>query len=174
MSTVELAPVALPDFGMSTVEPAIPDATYEARIKTAWTRVQSAGLDALVVYADREHFATPGSTAHLMLFRHSHGRKTLPGRQRNFSALQNNCLMTPSGVVSSKSRAAQCCMILALRHASALTWWKPPGPPAASRVVSAPSTATHSSLVTSWEKNMAAHWRANRHLARRSVTRRNG
>ena len=57
MSTVELAPVALPDFGMSTVEPAIPDATYEARIKTAWTRVQSAGLDALVVYADREHFA---------------------------------------------------------------------------------------------------------------------
>ncbi len=57
MSTVELAPLALPDFGLPTIEPSVPASTYAARLKAAWHRAQAAGLDALVVYGDREHFA---------------------------------------------------------------------------------------------------------------------
>ncbi len=57
MSTVELAPLTLPDFGLPTVEPSVPASTYAARLKAAWNLAQAAGLDALVVYGDREHFA---------------------------------------------------------------------------------------------------------------------
>jgi hypothetical protein len=49
--------VKLPDFGRPRVEPAIPAATYAARIRTALARARARGLDALVVYADREHSA---------------------------------------------------------------------------------------------------------------------
>jgi len=54
---VRLAELELPSFGMPTVEPTIPAETYLARIKVAqnlwfWRR-----LNAVVVYADREHSA---------------------------------------------------------------------------------------------------------------------
>ena len=54
---VELAEIKLPEFGLPSVQPAIPLATYEARIDAALTRAGAAGYDALLVYGDREHFA---------------------------------------------------------------------------------------------------------------------
>jgi hypothetical protein len=60
MTTIELAPIDLPDFGLPTVEPSIPAETYRKRIKAvqAWTlQVAKLPLNALVIYGDREHFA---------------------------------------------------------------------------------------------------------------------
>ena len=54
---VELAEIALPEFGLPHVEPTIPAATYEARIAAARQRSTDARYDVLIVYADREHFA---------------------------------------------------------------------------------------------------------------------
>src|SRR5438552_3092411 len=54
---VELVEVDLPGFSLPGEEPVIPAATYQARIATARQRAADAGYDALVVYADREHFA---------------------------------------------------------------------------------------------------------------------
>ena len=55
--TVELAEIGLPDFGLPDVEPSVPAATYQARLASAADAAADAGLDALLVYADREHFA---------------------------------------------------------------------------------------------------------------------
>jgi hypothetical protein len=49
--------VELPDFGMPTAMPEIPEATYAARIERLRERADAAGLDRLLVYADREHSA---------------------------------------------------------------------------------------------------------------------
>src|SRR2546423_21144 len=54
---VELAEIALPEFGLPLEEPTIPAATYEARIAAARQRASDGGYDVLMVYADREHFA---------------------------------------------------------------------------------------------------------------------
>jgi Xaa-Pro aminopeptidase len=54
---VELAEIGLPDFGLPAVEPSVPEATYQARLASAASAAAGAGLDALLVYADREHFA---------------------------------------------------------------------------------------------------------------------
>lgn len=54
---VELAEIALPEFGLPRIEPTIPTTTYEARIAGARQRASDAGYDVLIVYADREHFA---------------------------------------------------------------------------------------------------------------------
>jgi Xaa-Pro aminopeptidase len=54
---IELAEIALPEFGLPSVEPVIPPATYAARVAAARQRAPAAGYDALIVYADREHFA---------------------------------------------------------------------------------------------------------------------
>jgi hypothetical protein len=54
---VELAEMALPEFGLPLIEPTIPAITYEARISGARQRASESGFDALLVYADREHFA---------------------------------------------------------------------------------------------------------------------
>ncbi|MCY3915429.1 MAG: aminopeptidase P family N-terminal domain-containing protein [Chloroflexi bacterium] len=56
-SRVELAEIELPEFGLPSVQPAIPLATYEARLDAARTRAAQSGYDALLVYGDREHFA---------------------------------------------------------------------------------------------------------------------
>ena len=54
---VELAEIGLPDFGLPDAEPSLPQAAYQARLAAAADSAAAAGLDALVVYADREHFA---------------------------------------------------------------------------------------------------------------------
>ena len=56
-SRVELAQIELPEFGLPSVQPSIPLATYEARLDAARKRASAAGYDALIVYGDREHFA---------------------------------------------------------------------------------------------------------------------
>jgi len=54
---VELAQITLPSFGLPTSEPTIPPHTYEGRLAEARRRAAASGYDALLVYADREHFA---------------------------------------------------------------------------------------------------------------------
>ena len=54
---VELGPVDLPRYDLPAEQPSVPAATYRARIAAAAAAAADAGLDALVVYADREHFA---------------------------------------------------------------------------------------------------------------------
>ncbi len=53
----QLRTIALPDFGMPADQPVIPAEIYEARIEAARRRARDAGLDVLIVYADREHSA---------------------------------------------------------------------------------------------------------------------
>ncbi|MFO1068927.1 MAG: aminopeptidase P family N-terminal domain-containing protein [Geminicoccaceae bacterium] len=52
-----LARIELPEFGMPTVQPEVPRATYARRLEALLARMAAAGLDALVVYGDREHAA---------------------------------------------------------------------------------------------------------------------
>jgi hypothetical protein len=47
----------LPDFGAPDAPPELPAATYRARLLKLRERMRAAGLDALLVYADREHSA---------------------------------------------------------------------------------------------------------------------
>jgi hypothetical protein len=54
---VELGLVDLPRYDLPVEQPSIPAATYQARIALAAAAAAEAGLEALVVYADREHFA---------------------------------------------------------------------------------------------------------------------
>jgi len=54
---VELAEIGVPDFGLPTAEPSVPTSTYQARLASAVHAAVDAGLDALLVYADGEHFA---------------------------------------------------------------------------------------------------------------------
>ena len=53
----ELRPIDLPEFGEPSIQPSVPTATYAARVAAALARAEAAGLDALVVYGDREHMA---------------------------------------------------------------------------------------------------------------------
>ncbi len=57
IGTPRLAEVELPDFGMPAAMPEIPPATYAARLERLRERAEAAGLDRLLVYADREHSA---------------------------------------------------------------------------------------------------------------------
>jgi creatinase/prolidase-like protein len=52
-----LAEVVLPDFGRPTVTPEIRPSVYAARLERLRERMERAGYDRLVVYADREHSA---------------------------------------------------------------------------------------------------------------------
>lgn len=54
---IRLASVSPPDFGLPRSQPAVGRAEYEARIEMARARAVQAGLDFLLVYGDREHFA---------------------------------------------------------------------------------------------------------------------
>ena len=53
--TAKLAPIDLPDFGTPTVEPGIGDHVYAGRLETFVEKLRTAGADAAVIYADREH-----------------------------------------------------------------------------------------------------------------------
>ena len=52
-----LTAIALPDFGLPTTEPALARRLYQARIERLRLRMASLGLDAVVIYGDREHVA---------------------------------------------------------------------------------------------------------------------
>ena len=52
-----LSEVDLPDLGRPSVTPEIPPALYAARLERVRERMEGAGYDRLVVYADREHSA---------------------------------------------------------------------------------------------------------------------
>lgn len=52
-----LKPIALPDFGVPRYIPKIAAETYQARFARFMDRIVAKGLDAAVVYADREHCA---------------------------------------------------------------------------------------------------------------------
>ncbi len=54
---VELGEVELPQYELPGEQPSIPAATYLGRLAAAAGAAAQAGLDALLVYADREHFA---------------------------------------------------------------------------------------------------------------------
>ena len=60
MATARLEPVELPDFGMPSAMPVLPDALYATRAERARARAAERGYDRLVVYADREHSANLG------------------------------------------------------------------------------------------------------------------
>lgn len=57
VTQVELAELALPQFGLPTIQPTIPVETYQARVELALSKATEAGHDALIVYGDREHSA---------------------------------------------------------------------------------------------------------------------
>jgi Xaa-Pro aminopeptidase len=55
--TARLAEVDLPDFGMPEGSPELPASIYAARLERLRGRMEAAGHDRLIVYADREHSA---------------------------------------------------------------------------------------------------------------------
>jgi len=52
-----LSSVTLPEFGLPTVEPQLGRSLYQARIERLRSRFTALGLDAVVIYGDREHVA---------------------------------------------------------------------------------------------------------------------
>jgi len=54
---MNISEIAVPDFGAPDRIPEIPVAVYRSRLTKLRERMQEAGLDALLVYADREHSA---------------------------------------------------------------------------------------------------------------------
>jgi hypothetical protein len=54
---VRLIDAKLPDFGVPEIRPALSRSLYAARFARFTERVRAAGLSAVAVYADREHFA---------------------------------------------------------------------------------------------------------------------
>jgi Xaa-Pro aminopeptidase len=54
---VTLRRIDLPEFGMPDTEPTLSAATYAARIAAAQRAATARGLDVLIVWGDREHFA---------------------------------------------------------------------------------------------------------------------
>lgn len=54
----ELAEIVLQEFELPRELPTIPPATYRSRLDGAYAAAEKNGFDALVVYGDREHFAT--------------------------------------------------------------------------------------------------------------------
>jgi hypothetical protein len=55
METIKLIDLDLPDFGMPETIPDFAPRIYRERLKQCEDRVRDGGLDAIVVYADREH-----------------------------------------------------------------------------------------------------------------------
>jgi hypothetical protein len=54
---VRLAEINLPEFELPRELPVVPAATYQARVDSLFAEIDRRGLDAVIVYGDREHFA---------------------------------------------------------------------------------------------------------------------
>jgi hypothetical protein len=52
-----LTQISLPDFGLPVTEPTLPRSLYQARIDRLRSAMAARGLDAVVIYGDREHVA---------------------------------------------------------------------------------------------------------------------
>ena len=57
MQSIHLRDVELPDFGVPGVRPELEAEVYQNRLRRLADRAAVAGLETIVVYADREHFA---------------------------------------------------------------------------------------------------------------------
>jgi Creatinase/Prolidase N-terminal domain len=57
MATAQLVSIDLPDFGTPMIEPLLGRDLYAQRLERLHARMREAGLDALVIYGDREHAA---------------------------------------------------------------------------------------------------------------------
>jgi Creatinase/Prolidase N-terminal domain len=57
MRQAQLCTIELPEFGVPTSEPVLLKDVYEHRIADLFSRMSTLGLDALVIYGDREHVA---------------------------------------------------------------------------------------------------------------------
>jgi hypothetical protein len=57
MTQARLAAISLPDFGEPVFEPTLPRAVFDGRINRLRGRMDEEGLDAVVIYGDREHAA---------------------------------------------------------------------------------------------------------------------
>ncbi|MFN8457987.1 MAG: hypothetical protein U0401_25605 [Anaerolineae bacterium] len=57
LKKIELTSIQLPEFGLPQQQPVISKQEYENRIELARAWARQAGLDFLLVYGDREHFA---------------------------------------------------------------------------------------------------------------------
>ena len=90
MIEVALKDVELPDFGLPEAQPEIPAATYESRLEAARRRAAEAGLNALLIYGDREHSA---NLAYLTGFepRFEEALLVLPGREIPTLVVGNEC-----------------------------------------------------------------------------------
>ncbi|MBG1233292.1 aminopeptidase P family N-terminal domain-containing protein [Aestuariivirga litoralis] len=57
MRQPQLTTITLPEFGLPSTEPALGRSLYQARIERLRSRFVAQGLDAVVIYGDREHVA---------------------------------------------------------------------------------------------------------------------
>lgn len=57
MPAIRLVDIELPEFGVPETRPALPAALYSERLFQLSERARAASLNAIVIYADREHFA---------------------------------------------------------------------------------------------------------------------
>ncbi|MER3484386.1 MAG: hypothetical protein C4332_15845 [Meiothermus sp.] len=60
MPKVSFVSLELPEIGVPSEVPEIPDAVYQERFRRLEAAREGAGLDALALYADREHAANLG------------------------------------------------------------------------------------------------------------------
>jgi Xaa-Pro aminopeptidase len=57
MTRIKLVDLELPDFGVPREQPELPRSLYDLRLQAFSSAVEKAGLNAAVIYADREHSA---------------------------------------------------------------------------------------------------------------------
>jgi hypothetical protein len=57
MTTIRIAEIELPEFGIAEERPSLAPGIYAARMADLERRMKADGLSTLIVYADREHFA---------------------------------------------------------------------------------------------------------------------
>lgn len=108
---VTLKPVATPDFGLPVELPVLPDSLFRPRLERFRAAMKTAGLDAVVVYADREHYA---NFRYLVGFepRFEEGVLVVTQNDPSYILLGNECFpMHPHAKIPAKGML---CQILSL------------------------------------------------------------
>src|SRR5437773_10630928 len=57
MSVIRLIDIELPSFGIPDTQPQLPTSLYSERLRRLSEKASMAGIDVVLIYADREHFA---------------------------------------------------------------------------------------------------------------------